>query len=116
MISGDIDDTHMQALLLHGVRVLVLLVLRGLLCQVVEVFIESGANLLHHRITFSETSRHMCVCVSFPFILDIKFVGHTSRGHTGGRSHKIFHPPSFCGACLNVSREKDSAIPVPRRP
>ena len=27
------------------------------------------------------------VCVFFPSILDIKFVGHTSRGHTGGRSH-----------------------------
>ena len=24
-----------------------------------------------------------CVCVFFPFILDIKFVGRTSRGHTG---------------------------------
>ena len=23
-----------------------------------------------------------CVCVFFPFILDIKFVGRTSRGHT----------------------------------
>ena len=42
-----------------------------------------------------------CVlCVFFPFILDIKFVGRTSRGDTGGRSHRIFHPPSFCGACL----------------
>ena len=56
------------------------------------------------------------VCVFFPFILDIKFVGGTSRGHTGGRSHRISHPPSFCGACLNFSREKDSAIPFPRRP
>ena len=57
-----------------------------------------------------------CVCVFFPFILDTKFVGRTSRGHTGGRSHRIFHPPSFCGACLNFSREKDSAISFPRRP
>ena len=32
------------------------------------------------------------------------------EGHTGGRSHRIFHPPSFfCGACLNFSREKVSA-------
>ena len=55
-------------------------------------------------------------CVFFPFILDIKFVGRTSRGHTGGRPHRISHPPpSFCGACLNFSREKDSAIPFPRR-
>ena len=58
----------------------------------------------------------VCVCIFFPFILDIKFVGRTSRGYTGGRSHRIFHPPSFCGACLNFSREKDSAIPFPRRP
>ena len=58
----------------------------------------------------------VCVCVFFPFILDIKFVGRTSRGHTGGRSHRISHPPSFRGACLNFSREKDSAIPLPRRP
>ena len=50
----------------------------------------------------------MCVCVFFPSILDIKFVGRTSRGHTGGRSHRIFNPPSFCGACLDFCREKDS--------
>ena len=56
----------------------------------------------------------VCVCVFFPFILDIN--GRTSRGHTGGRSHRIFHPPSFCGAFLYLSREKDSAIPFPRRP
>ena len=49
----------------------------------------------------------VCVCVFFPFILDIKFVGRTSRGHTGGRSHRISYPPSFCGACLNFSREKN---------
>ena len=56
-----------------------------------------------------------CVCVFFPFILDIKFVGPTSRGHTGERSHRISHLPSFGGACLNFSREKDSVIPFPRR-
>ena len=65
----------------------------------------------------SNEAEFLCVCVVFfPFILDIKFVGRTSRGHTGGRSHRISHPPSFCGACLNFSREKDSAIPFPRRP
>ena len=58
----------------------------------------------------------VCVCVFFPSILYIKFVGRTSRGHTGGRSHRIFNPPSFCGACLDFCREKDSAIPFPRRP
>ena len=31
----------------------------------------------------------------------MKFVGRTSRGHTGERSHRISHPPSFCDACLN---------------
>ena len=39
----------------------------------------------------------------------IKFVGRTSRGHTGFFIY-------FCGACLNFSCEKDSAIPFPRRP
>ena len=35
-------------------------------------------------------SSHLCfLCVLFSFILDIKFVGRTSRGHTGGRSHRI---------------------------
>ena len=48
--------------------------------------------------------RMCCVCVLFSFILDIKFVGRTSRGHTGRRSHRIYHPPFFCGARLNFSR------------
>ena len=56
---------------------------------------------------FSGFTMCVCVCVFFPFILDIKFVGRISRGHTGGRSHRISHPPSFCGACLNFFREKD---------
>ena len=43
----------------------------------------------------------VCVYVFFSFILTIKFVGRTSRSHTRGRSHRIFHPPSFGGACLN---------------
>ena len=59
-------------------------------------------------------SSRICVCVCvFPFILDIKFVGRTSRGHTGGRSHRISHPPSFCGACLNFSREKEFSHSFP---
>ena len=32
----------------------------------------------------------VCVCVFFPFILDIKFVGRTSRGHTGFFIHLPF--------------------------
>ena len=58
----------------------------------------------------------MCVCVFFPFILDVRLVERTSRSHTGWRSHMFPFPPSFCGACLNFSREKDSAVPFPRRP
>ena len=57
-----------------------------------------------------------CVCVfSSHSIWTSSFFGRTSRGHTGGRSHRISHPPSFCGACLNFSRDKDSALPFPRR-
>ena len=33
------------------------------------------------RLSFSDLC--VCVCVFFPSILDIKFVGRTSRGHTG---------------------------------
>ena len=64
-----------------------------------------------------ENGRETCFFLLFfsSFILDIKFVGLTSRGHIGGRSQRISHPPSFCGARLNFSREKDSAIPFPRR-
>ena len=58
---------------------------------------------------------YVCMYVFFPFILDIKFVGRTSRSHTGGRPHRILYPPFFCGACLNFSHRKDSAIPFPRR-
>ena len=64
-----------------------------------------------------------CVCVfsSHSFwissSLDVLPAGVTQEeGHTGGRSHRISHPPSFCGAYLNFSREKHLAIPFPRRP
>ena len=44
-----------------------------------------------------------CVCVCFlPIHSGHKFVGRTSRGHTGGRSHRISRPPSFCGVCVCV--------------
>ena len=63
----------------------------------------------------------VCVCVVIPFILDdvlrLNFVDVPPAGvtQTGGKSHRI-SPPSFCGASLNFSREKDSAVPFPRRP
>ena len=55
-----------------------------------------------------------CVCCCHSIYSGRKVCGRTSRGHTGGRPQKIF-PPSVCGACLNFSREKGSAIPFPRR-
>ena len=56
------------------------------------------------------------VCVSHPIYSRCQTTcGRTSRGHTGGRSHMI-SPPSFCGACLNFYREKNSAVHLPRRP
>ena len=56
-------------------------------------------------------SVHVCMFV----VIHVRFVGRTSRSHTGGRSHKI-SAPSFCGACFIFSREKDSVVPFPRRP
>ena len=59
------------------------------------------------------STRLMCVvCVFFPFILGIKFVGRTSRGHTGF----LIHLPSAVRAFIFLAREKDLAIPFPRRP
>ena len=67
----------------------------------------------------SSTSSTMCVCVCVCF-LPIHS-GHQVRwtyqpGSHRRKVHRISHPLSFCGACLNLSREKDSAIPFPRRP
>ena len=59
----------------------------------------------------------VCVCVfsSHSFwtssSLDVPAEVTQEEGHTG-----VFHSPSFCGACLNFSREKDSAICFLRRP
>ena len=72
--------------------------------------------------TTSGIGHRVCVCcVCFPPIYYSgrqAACGRTSRGHTatGGRSHRISHPSSFCGACFNFSREKDPAVPFPRRP
>ena len=53
----------------------------------------------------------VCVCVFFPFILHIKFVGRTSRSHTGGRSHRISHPHSFCGCCCCLKKNQNAPRP-----
>ena len=42
----------------------------------------------------------VCVCVFFPLILDIKFVGRTSRGHTG----VFIHLPSAVRALIFLAR------------
>ena len=46
------------------------------------------------------------VCVFFPFILDIKVAGHTSRGYTGGTGHTGFfiHLPSAVRALIFLAR------------
>ena len=59
----------------------------------------------------------VCVCVfSFPFILDVRLVdvpaGVTQEeGHTGFLTRL-----SSAVLAFNFSREKDSAVPFPRRP
>ena len=61
----------------------------------------------------------LCVCVGCGLSSHLFWKSdlwtHQPRGHTGGSSRRI-SPPSFCGACLNFFREKDPAVPFPRRP
>ena len=60
--------------------------------------------------TFSST---YYVCVFFPFILDIKFVGRTSRGHTGGRSHILVDfSPTFFTVYPSPSSSSSSSSPL----
>ena len=56
---------------------------------------------------------NLVICV-FCFLPN--YIGHQVRWTYQTGSHRISHPPSFCGACLIFSGEKDSAIPLPRRP
>ena len=42
----------------------------------------------------------LCACVFFPFILDMKFVGRTSRGYTGF----FVHLPSAVRALIFLAR------------
>ena len=49
--------------------------------------------------------KSVCVCVFFPFILDIMFVGRTSRGPTGGNhTGFIIHLLSAVHALIFVAR------------
>ena len=55
--------------------------------------------------TTSGIGHRVCVCVFFPFILDIKFVGRTSRGHTGeGHTGFLIHLSSAVRALIFVAR------------
>ena len=46
---------------------------------------------------------YVYVCVVIPFILDVMLVVDVPAGVTQEEGHRISHPPSFCGACLNFS-------------
>ena len=49
-----------------------------------------GNNMILLTQGYYQWGNHVvCVCVFFPFILDIKFVGRTSRGHTGFLIHLL---------------------------
>ena len=58
--------------------------------------IQPFLSLVDHEVEFC-----VCVCVFFPSILDIKFVGRTSRGHTGFLIHL---PSSAVRALIFVAR------------
>ena len=62
--------------------------------------IELGAGRLPYRRVCICVAHGVCVCVFFPSILDIKFVGRTSRGHTGF----LIHLPSAVRALIFVAR------------
>ena len=97
--------------------------IKGSMCVCVCVFIKLHITAQSGLVILVS----VCVCLKkirivIPFILSGRQVcGRTSRGHTGGRSHrrKVTQDFStfllFCGACLNFSREKDSCVPFPRR-
>ena len=49
---------------------------------------------------FTSLGMCVCVCVFFQIVLDIKFVGRTSRGHTGF----LTHLPSAVRALIFLAR------------
>ena len=57
-------------------------------------------------------AQQVCVFFFFPSILDVKFVGCTSRGRTGGRSHRISRPPfSAVHAFIFLARRIQPSFP-----
>ena len=127
------------SLVAHAGKVLLEIIARHLseYCEHVGILPEEQSGFRPNRSTtdvmfvirrLQELARNkripLCVCVLCVFSshsfwasssLDVPAGVTQEEGNTGGRSHRISHPPSFCGACLNFSREKDSAIPFPRR-
>ena len=80
-------------------------------------FICSSLGAVVPRMTYvTFVPQNVCVCFLLPIYSErqVRWM-YLSRGHTGGRSHRISHPPSFSGACLYFSRKKDSDIPFLRR-
>ena len=68
--------------------------------MVINISVQYSGGLLPDIILLTQ-GYYQCVCV-FVCFLPIHS-GHqvrwtSSRWHTGARSHRIFHPPSFCGA------------------
>ena len=55
----------------------------------------------------------VCVCVFFPFILDIKFVGRTSRGtQEEGHTGFLIHLPSAVRALIFLARRIQPFLPL----
>ena len=79
-----------------------------------------GNNRSHSIIVTTVVTTVVTVCVCVGLFSSHSFWTSSSldvpAGVTLGGGHRFFHAPSFCGACLHFSREKDSTIPFPRRP
>ena len=71
----------------------------------------------HCRFLFFSYGDCVCVCIIFfPAILDMKFVGRTSRGHTGGRSDGLFHQaPSVVRALIFLARRIRAVVSLVAR-
>ena len=70
-------------------------------------FVQSSFDMLLLLIHTLKSVLSLCVCVFFPSILDIKFVGRTSRGHTEqeeGHTGFLIHLPSAVRALIFVAR------------
>ena len=72
-----------------------------------------------HRFLLQRTTiaTRVCVCVYCRSIYSGRQAcGRTSRGHTGGRSHRILHLPSAVLALIFIARRIYLVVLFPRRP